>query len=463
MARFYAAIANGGKLVTPHILMDVENPNGTIVPTTAPPAPRPIPGLDPANLKIVQQGLFEATHDPFGTSYGVFGGFLPPIAGKTGTAQKFVRLPGFRGSAGPVVVVRLWSGGRREDRRLRRDRERRRGRSSGGAGRRAGLREVLQRSTASGASDGIHPLRLMLEYAGSQRAGLRAEREAPRLLAVVRSLDWVLLGGVAALVVVGLWGVAGVTKFAVPSDPSYYLNRQILYACVGAVVLVAAALIDPDLYRRYWRAIFVGTAVVIAFVLLVGSAAHGSTRWINLGFFTFQPSEFGKLLFVLALAGMLAERQRALTGWETTLRVVGLGLIPVVLVFAQPDLGTALVYLAALAAMLFVAGVPWRHLAVLGAVVVLVVVGVLWAGPAAGVNVLKSYQQQRLTCFIHPHDVLGRRAVQPRAVEGGGRLGADSAAAARTARARSSSASCPRAEPTSSSPASPSSVASSAP
>ena len=149
----------------------------------------------------------------------------------------------------------------------------------------------------------------MLEYAGSQRAGLRAEREAPHLLAVVRSFDWILLAGVAALVVVGLWGVAGVTKFAIPGDPTYYLNRQILYACVGGVVLVAAALVDPDLYRRYWRAIFVGTCVVIAFVLLVGHAAHGSTRWISLGFFTFQPSEFGKLLFVLAIAGMLVERQ----------------------------------------------------------------------------------------------------------------------------------------------------------
>jgi len=242
----------------------------------------------------------------------------------------------------------------------------------------------------------------MLEYAGSQRAGLRAERDAPRLLAVARSIDWVLLVGVAGLVAVGLWGVAGVTKFAVASDPSYYLNRQILYACVGGVVLVAAALIDPDLYRRYWRAIFVGTAVVIAFVLLVGHAAHGSTRWISLGFFTFQPSEFGKLLFVLAIAGMLAERQRDLTAWDTTLKVVGIGLVPVLLVFVQPDLGTALVYLAALGAMLFVAGVPWRHLAVLGSVVVLLVVGVLWAGPSAGVNVLKSYQQQRLTCFTHP-------------------------------------------------------------
>jgi rod shape determining protein RodA len=242
----------------------------------------------------------------------------------------------------------------------------------------------------------------MLEYAGSQRAGLRAERDAPHLLAVVRSLDWILLVGVGALVVVGLWGVAGVTKFAIPSDPSYYLNRQILYACVGGVVLAAAALIDPDLYRRYWRGIFAGTAVVIAFVLLVGHAAHGSTRWISLGFFTFQPSEFGKLLFVLALAGMLAERDRIVGTWATTLRIVGLGLVPVVLVFAQPDLGTALVYLAALGAMLFVAGVSWRHLTVLGAVVVVVVVGVLWAGPAAGVNVLKSYQQQRLTCFTHP-------------------------------------------------------------
>jgi penicillin-binding protein 2 len=95
MARFYAALANGGKLVSPHVLMDVENPNGTIVPTTAPSAPRPVKGLDPAYLKVIQQGLFEATHDPLGTSYGVFGNFPYPIAGKTGTAQKAVQLPGY--------------------------------------------------------------------------------------------------------------------------------------------------------------------------------------------------------------------------------------------------------------------------------------------------------------------------------------------------------------------------------
>ncbi len=94
MARFYAALANGGKLVTPHVLMDVQNPNGTIVPTPAPPAAKRIPGLNPAYLRVVQQGLYEATHLTNGTSYGVFGGFPVPIAGKTGTAQKVVQLPG---------------------------------------------------------------------------------------------------------------------------------------------------------------------------------------------------------------------------------------------------------------------------------------------------------------------------------------------------------------------------------
>ena len=202
--------------------------------------------------------------------------------------------------------------------------------------------------------------------------------------------------------VVGLWGVAGVTKFAIPNDPSYYLNRQILYACVGGVVLVGAALVDPDLYRRYWRAIFLGTVGLIAIVFVLGRAARGSTRWINVGFFTFQPSEFGKLVFVLAIAGFLAERARQVNDVPTTLRALGLGCLPIVLVFAQPDLGTALVYGAALGAMLFISGTPWKQLAVLGTLAVLVAVGVLWAGPAVGVDILKPYQKDRLTCLTHP-------------------------------------------------------------
>ncbi|MDX6486024.1 MAG: rod shape determining protein RodA [Gaiellaceae bacterium] len=243
----------------------------------------------------------------------------------------------------------------------------------------------------------------MLEYAGSSRAGLQRNRgERLAFVGVLRSLDWLLVAGIAGLVAVGLWAVSGVTRFDHPSDPGYYLKRQVVYVCVGVVALFVALVVDPDLYRRFWRPIYIGTVSLIAIVLVVGNAARGSTRWISLGFFTFQPSEFGKLLFVLAIAGFLAERARGGATASTTMRVLGLGLIPVVLVMAQPDLGTALVYMSALAAMLFLSGAPWKQLAALGSLAVLVTVCVLWAGPAVGVNFLKPYQKSRLICFVHP-------------------------------------------------------------
>ncbi len=243
----------------------------------------------------------------------------------------------------------------------------------------------------------------MLEYAGSQRSGLQAHRsDRLALVSVLRSLDWLLLAGVAGLVALGLWAVQGVTRFDNPGHPAYYLDRQIVYAAVGGFALIVAMVVDPDIYRRYWRAIFAATVGLIAIVFVLGSAARGSTRWINVGFFTFQPSEFGKLLCVLSIAGFLAERARSANEIGTTMRTLGLGAVPVVLVFVQPDLGTALVYLAALGAMLFVCGTPWKHLSALSLVAVLAVVGVLWAGPAVGVNFLKGYQKQRLTCFTHP-------------------------------------------------------------
>jgi len=243
----------------------------------------------------------------------------------------------------------------------------------------------------------------MLEYAGSQRAGLQRHRgEGAALASLLRSLDWLLVAGVAGLLAVGFWAISGVTRFDVAGDANYYLRRQIVYACVGLFALLFGLLVDPDVYRRFWRPIYYGTIGLIAVVLVIGRAARGSTRWIDVGFFTFQPSEFGKLLFVLAIAGFVADRARSAAEPSMTMRVLGLGLVPILLVFAQPDLGTALVYTAALVAMLFVCGTPWRQLAVLGSLAALLITVVLWAGPAVGVNFLHGYQKSRLTCFVHP-------------------------------------------------------------
>ena len=99
MARFYAALANGGNLVTPYIVSSIEQPGSDGSPpvplyTFPPRPPRPI-DVDPAALSVVREGLFQATHDSEGTSSGVFGSFPVPVAGKTGTAEKVVNLPGY--------------------------------------------------------------------------------------------------------------------------------------------------------------------------------------------------------------------------------------------------------------------------------------------------------------------------------------------------------------------------------
>jgi rod shape determining protein RodA len=206
---------------------------------------------------------------------------------------------------------------------------------------------------------------------------------------------------VAALVAYGLWSIGDITRHDVTADPHYYLTRQAVYASIGLLCLVAAVLIDPDVYRTRWRLIFGGTCFLIAIVLLAGPV-RGSRRWLDLGFFRFQPSEFGKVLFVLALAGFLAERSRRLNDPRTTLSAVGLALVPIFLVFMQPDFGSALVYCAATGAVLLVAGTPWSQLAALAAGAVALAVLVLGLLPAAGLPVLKDYQQQRLTGFLNP-------------------------------------------------------------
>jgi penicillin-binding protein 2 len=96
MARFYAAIANGGRLVTPHLLRDVELPSsngrqGKVLPTPQAPAPEST-GVDARALDVIKQGLYEATHGSLGTSTAIFGSFPVPIAGKTGTAEKAIDL-----------------------------------------------------------------------------------------------------------------------------------------------------------------------------------------------------------------------------------------------------------------------------------------------------------------------------------------------------------------------------------
>jgi rod shape determining protein RodA len=220
--------------------------------------------------------------------------------------------------------------------------------------------------------------------------------------AFLRHLDYLLLIVVGGVVAYGLWVLADVTRHDVPGEADFYLVRQSVYVVFGVIALAAAAAVNPDVYRRLGR-VFYGIALfLLLLVLVVGDDVRGSKRWIEFGTFNFQPSELGKIFLIFFLAGFIADRARRLDEWKTSLATVALGLPPMLLVFKEPDFGTALIYAGIIAAILFLACVPWTHVAALAAAAALVLTSLVWLLPAAGVEVLQPYQVDRLTGLLHP-------------------------------------------------------------
>jgi rod shape determining protein RodA len=167
--------------------------------------------------------------------------------------------------------------------------------------------------------------------------------------------------------------------------------------------MLAVAKIDYSRFREIRVGIYSLMIASICLVLMFGAAARGSRRWIELPYFRFQPSELAKLLLIVAISAFVIERTRRGTPLRQTFRILALGLVPAGLVFLQPDLGTGIVLLVITLAILFLAGVPWRHFAVIGGLAAAAVSFVLVIAPAAGLpSPLHGYQQDRLTAFLHP-------------------------------------------------------------
>jgi rod shape determining protein RodA len=206
--------------------------------------------------------------------------------------------------------------------------------------------------------------------------------------------------GLAACSLVTL---AAATREDVPGDPGFFVTRQAIYFAIGLAAVVVLCRIDYSRLRELKLGLYALMMAAILAVLVFGGVTRGSRRAIQLPFFEVQASELGKVLLVAALAAFAVDAARTLGERRTTARLVLLALVPAGLVIAS-DLGTGLVYLAVLAAVLFVAGVPWTHFAALGTLGAVAIALVLAVAPAAGVTVLQPYQTERLTSFLNPSD-----------------------------------------------------------
>lgn len=212
-----------------------------------------------------------------------------------------------------------------------------------------------------------------------------------------RHFDYVLLVTALLLTSYGIVMVYSATLADSPRDAPFlstFSGHQAVFALAGLVLLVFFTAIDARYIQAAGYPIYVVNLLLLLAVAAIGIRSHGAQRWIDVGFFRFQPSELAKLLIILTLAKFFADNHERIHQFRYVLFSMLLVAIPLALVYVQPDFGTATVLLAIWAGMAIMAGVRWLHIGLVGA-------GGLLAAPIAW-QLMKDYQRTRLLIFLDP-------------------------------------------------------------
>jgi rod shape determining protein RodA len=214
-----------------------------------------------------------------------------------------------------------------------------------------------------------------------------------------QQFDLVIVACALGLILVGVAMIHSATCASPCSGllpPSSYAVRQGLSAAVGFAVLVGISLIDYRFYRVYAYHLFALAIALLIIVLVIGRGGadedYGSRRWIYFGLFDLQASEVAKLAVLVALARVLGDKPAGALSFRRLMASLALMLVPVGLVFVEPDLGSSLSFVMIWLTMVLIAGIRWRHAAIL-------FVGGLVAAPLVWLG-MKDYMRERLTTFI---------------------------------------------------------------
>ncbi|MBR4986516.1 MAG: rod shape-determining protein RodA [Proteobacteria bacterium] len=210
----------------------------------------------------------------------------------------------------------------------------------------------------------------------------------------ISSFDLVLFFLVLAIIGIGIFNLTSIANIL----PKPLHNMQILWFTLGFIFcVIPCASIDYRNYARFGSAIYgAGIAMLVA-VLIFGSDFNGSRRWINLGLFTMQPSELMKIALVIFIAKLFSEREhRQDYRLKDLLPVFGAVLLPMVLIFLEPDLGTALLLALISGIMILFEGVKTKTIALIAAILIA-------CAPAAWF-VMHDYQRSRVLTFLQIED-----------------------------------------------------------
>ncbi len=211
------------------------------------------------------------------------------------------------------------------------------------------------------------------------------------------SMDFPLFWALIGLGVTGVVMIYSATRQALVNagyNPHYYLERQALFVFLGIIAMYVISRLD---YRRFEIAatpLYVCSLLGLAGVFFLGQSALGAQRWYNLGFVQIQPSEFTVLFIIVAVAVFCQRRPEGLSMRDVT-RLMIMTAVPLALIIKQPDLGTSIILILCVGAMMVVAGVPPRFMSFLA------IAGSLSIVAATYLDLLKKYQVDRFVAFLN--------------------------------------------------------------
>ncbi len=237
-----------------------------------------------------------------------------------------------------------------------------------------------------------------MKKTGTTRQGVaRQARHSGSIAVAIRPDYWVLIPALLLLsigiVMVGSASIAIAESQGVSSN--YYLLRHLVYVFLGVVLAMLFRVISIAFLERVSRPMLLLSVLALLLVLVpgIGHTVNGSTRWIRLGFVNFQVVEAVKLMVIIYLAGYLARKAGLVQTrfFDTFKPLIFAGILSVILLL-QPDLGSAAIITAIVAGMIWLAGAAWRHIMVLGLLVL----------PAFGFAAMEPYRLQRIVSFMDP-------------------------------------------------------------
>jgi rod shape determining protein RodA len=234
-------------------------------------------------------------------------------------------------------------------------------------------------------------------------------------------IDWLLLTAVLLLAAIGVSMIYSTTYVTLPDGTGHPGARfwvQLYAVGLGVLALAIFLALDYRFLAEHSLVLYGGLILLLGYVLIGGVRAGGSTRWISLGVFNLQPSEFGRLAMALILAMYFGENRRGARNYGD-LVIAGLFfLVPFLLIAKQPDLGTAVTLVPVCFGIAYLAGLRVRFIAIVAIAAVLL-------APVAWKVALKDYQKSRITTFLDPEKDprnAGYQQIQARITVGSGGL-----------------------------------------